>query len=151
MQILLGARGEPALTLGQFIAPEKLVRISVDDLRFSIDDAQAFFDQTGTVSLDRTSVELLNEATEGWVAGLQLASLALRQAGDAAKVANNLAGTGSGIDRYLNDTVLAHLPLPILKFLLCTSILERFSPCVVRCADGRGKWKRGKDRLARAA
>jgi LuxR family maltose regulon positive regulatory protein len=138
MHILLGARSEPALTLGQFLAPEKLMRISVDDLRFSVDDAQAFFDQTGTVSLDRTSVELLNEATEGWVAGLQLASLALRQVGDAAKVANNLAGTGAGIDRYLNDTLLAHLPLRVLKFLLCTSILERFTPALCDAVMGEG-------------
>jgi LuxR family maltose regulon positive regulatory protein len=50
MHVLLGARGEPALTLGQLRAPEKIMRLGVDDLRFSIDEAQAFFDQTGTVS-----------------------------------------------------------------------------------------------------
>jgi LuxR family maltose regulon positive regulatory protein len=120
MHVLLGARGEPAFRLGQHTAPEKLMRIGVDDLRFSIDEVQAFFDQAGTVLLDRTSVELLNDATEGWVAGLQLASLAVGEVGDVAKVASNLAGAGSGIDRYLNDTVLAHLPPPMLKFLLYT-------------------------------
>jgi LuxR family maltose regulon positive regulatory protein len=120
------------------------MRINVDDLRFSIDDAQAFFDQTGTVSLDRTSVELLNEATEGWVAGLQLASLALREVGDAARVANKLAGTSSGIDRYLNDTVLAHLPPPMLKFLLYTSILERLTPALCDAIMGRGSGSGGK-------
>jgi LuxR family maltose regulon positive regulatory protein len=138
MHVLLGGRGEPALTLGQLKAPEKVMRINVDDLRFSIDDAQTFFNQSGIVSLDRTSVELLNEATEGWVAGLQLASLALRQVGDAAKLADNLAGASSGIDRYLNDTVLAHLPPAILKFLLCTSILERLSPAVCDAIMGGG-------------
>ncbi|MFM0596472.1 LuxR C-terminal-related transcriptional regulator [Paraburkholderia dilworthii] len=138
MHVLLGARGEPALTLGQLRAPEKLMRINVDDLRFSIDEAQAFFDQTGTRPLDRTSVKLLNETTEGWVAGLQLASLALTQAGDAARVASNLAGSGSGIDRYLNDTVLMHLPPPMLKFLLYTSILERLTPGVCDAIMGDG-------------
>ncbi|MFC0574640.1 LuxR C-terminal-related transcriptional regulator [Paraburkholderia solisilvae] len=136
LHVLLGARGEPALTLGQLRSPEKLMRINVDDLRFSMDDAQAFFNQTGTVLLDRNSVELLNEATEGWVAGLQLATLALNQAGDAAKVASNLAGTSSGIDRYLDDTVLAHLPPPMLKFLLHTSILERLNQAVCDAVMG---------------
>jgi LuxR family maltose regulon positive regulatory protein len=130
MHILLGARGEPALALGHLKAPEKLMRLDADDLRFSIDDAQAFFDQTGAVPLGRTSVELLNEATEGWVAGLQLASLSLSEEGDAAKVASGLAGTSSGIDRYLNDTVFAHLPPAVLKFLLCTSILQRLNHAV---------------------
>jgi LuxR family maltose regulon positive regulatory protein len=138
MHVLLGGRGEPALTLGQLRAPEKIMRINADDLRFSIDEAQAFFDQTGTVPLDRTSVELLNEATEGWVAGLQLASIALSQAGDVAKVASNLAGAGSGIDRYLNDTVLAHLPSPMLKFLMYTSILDRLTPAVCDAIMGGG-------------
>jgi LuxR family maltose regulon positive regulatory protein len=127
MHVLLGARAEPALTLGQLRAPEKLMRINADDLRFSIDDAQAFFDRTGTVPLERRMVERLNEATEGWVAGLQMASLALGQMGDVTRLADSLAGPGAGIDRYLNDTVLVHLPPPMLKFLLHTSILERLS------------------------
>jgi LuxR family maltose regulon positive regulatory protein len=136
MHILLGARAQPALMVGQFRAPKEVVRINADDLRFSIAEAQAFFDRTGTVPLDRSSVELLNEATEGWVAGLQLASLALREAGDAAKVASDLAGAGCGIDSYLNDTVLAHLPLPMLKFLLYTSILERLAPALCDAVMG---------------
>ncbi|WP_175772761.1 LuxR C-terminal-related transcriptional regulator [Paraburkholderia phenazinium] len=138
LHVLLGARAEPALTLGQLRAPGKLTRIDADDLRFSIDEAQAFFDQKGRVLLDRTSVELLNGATEGWVAGLQLASLALTQVGDATRVASNLAGTSSGIDRYLNDTVLAQLPPPMLKFLLYTSILERLTPAVCDAIMGAG-------------
>ena len=138
MHVLLGARGEPDLTLGQLRSPEKLMRIDVDDLRFSIAEAQAFFDQPGTVSLDRASVELLNEATEGWVAGLQLALLTLSQASDAAKVASNLAGSSSGIDRYLNDTVLAHLPPATFKFLLHTSILERLNQGVCDAIIGGG-------------
>ncbi|PQV50648.1 LuxR C-terminal-related transcriptional regulator [Paraburkholderia sp. BL21I4N1] len=136
LHVLLGARGETTLMPGQYRAPESLTRINIDDLRFSIDDAQTFFDQTGTRSLDRTSVRLLNEATEGWVAGLQLASLALGQAGDAAKVADHFVRTGAGIDRYLNDTVLAHLPPSVLKFLLNTSILERLSPAVCDAVMG---------------
>jgi LuxR family maltose regulon positive regulatory protein len=144
LHVLLGARGEPALTLGQLRAPEKLMRIHADDLRFSIDDAQAFFDQTGTMSLDRAGVELLNKATEGWVAGLQLASLALNQTGDAVKVASHLAGTHSGIDRYLNDTVLEHLPPPVLKFLLCTSIFERFNHAVCDAVMGGAGGSGGK-------
>jgi LuxR family maltose regulon positive regulatory protein len=142
MHILLGARGEPALALGQLRAPEKLLRLDADDLRFSIDDAQAFFVQTGAVSLDRTGVGLLHDATEGWVAGLQLASLSLSQEGDAAEVAGHLAGTGSGIDRYLNDTVLEHLPATVLKFLLYTSILQRLNHAVCDAImEGGGEGK----------
>jgi LuxR family maltose regulon positive regulatory protein len=138
MHILLGARGEPAFTPGQLRAPEKLIRIDVNDLRFSSDDAHAFFEQTARLSLDHASVELLNETAEGWVTGLQLASLALRHAGDAAGVDGNLAAIRSGIYRYLDDAVLAHLPPGMLRFLLYTSILERLSPAVCDAVMGGG-------------
>jgi LuxR family maltose regulon positive regulatory protein len=86
-----------------------------------------FFDHTGNALLNRNSVELLNSATEGWVAGLQLASLGLSRVDDVTALASHLADSRFGIDRYLNDTVLAHLPPYMLTFLLHTSILERLS------------------------
>ncbi|MEX3930120.1 LuxR C-terminal-related transcriptional regulator [Paraburkholderia sp. BR10936] len=136
--LLLGVRGEPDLALSQLHTQGKLLRIDADDLRFSVDDAQTFFRQAGGVSLDRPSVELLNEATEGWAAGLQLASLALRDTADAAQVARTLSGTRLGIDRYLDDTVLARLPAPMLKFLLYTSILDRLGAGVCDAVMGEG-------------
>ncbi|WP_236720913.1 LuxR C-terminal-related transcriptional regulator [Paraburkholderia phytofirmans] len=136
--LLLGVRSEPELALGQLPTQGKLLRIDAADLRFSVDDAQTFFRQAGGVSLDRSSVELLNEATEGWVAGLQLASLALRDTADAAQVAHTLSGTRLGIDRYLDDTVLVRLPAPILKFLLHTSILDRLGAGVCDAVMGEG-------------
>ncbi|WP_322029114.1 LuxR C-terminal-related transcriptional regulator [Paraburkholderia sp. J76] len=136
MHILLGARAEPPLSLNQLKAPDKLTRLGADDLRFSVNEAKAFLERTATLPLDRPHVELLNEATEGWVAGLQLASIALDRVGDAAKVVNNLRGAGYGIDRYLDDTVLSHLPKPILEFLLSTSILERLGPAVCDAITG---------------
>ncbi|APA88760.1 LuxR C-terminal-related transcriptional regulator [Paraburkholderia sprentiae WSM5005] len=127
LHVLLGARGEPALSLSGLCSPDKLSHVDVDDLRFSLDDAQAFFDHTGNTLLSRNSVELLNSATEGWVAGLQLAVLGLNRVDDVTALAGHLADSRFGIDRYLNDTVFANLPSHMLTFLLCTSILERLT------------------------
>ncbi|WP_230950165.1 LuxR C-terminal-related transcriptional regulator [Burkholderia cepacia] len=142
--VLLGGRSEPALALGQFHANARLLRIDAADLRFSNDGAHAFFQQMRGVPLDRPSAALLNEATEGWVAGLQLASLALHEAGDATQVARGLAGARSGIDTYLEDTVLASLPAPMLKFLLRTSILDRLNAgaCDALMGEGARSWEK---------
>ncbi|WP_322067305.1 LuxR C-terminal-related transcriptional regulator [Burkholderia ubonensis] len=126
--VLLGARSEPKLALTSFQAQGQLLRIGESDLRFSADDAQAFFARAGTATLDRPAVELLHDATEGWIAGLQLASLSLHDATDAAQVARDLAGNRFGIDAYLDDAVLARLPPAVYQFLLRTSILDRLSP-----------------------
>ncbi|RQS76715.1 helix-turn-helix transcriptional regulator [Burkholderia sp. Bp8963] len=136
--VLLGARGEPRLALAQFRAQGQLLRIDESDLRFSADDAQAFFSRTGTAALDRSTVEMLNDATEGWIAGLQLASLSLKEAADAGKVARDLAGNRFGIDAYLDDAVLTRLPPAVYQFLLRTSILDRLNPGLCDAVMGAG-------------
>ncbi|KWK13942.1 LuxR C-terminal-related transcriptional regulator [Burkholderia stagnalis] len=136
--ILLGARSEPKLALAHFQAHGQLLRIDESDLRFSADDAQAFFARAGTAILDRPAVELLHDATEGWIAGLQLASLSLHDAADAARVARDLAGNRYGIDAYLDEAVLARLPPAVYQFLLRTSILERLSPGLCDAVMGAG-------------
>jgi LuxR family transcriptional regulator, maltose regulon positive regulatory protein len=142
--VLLGARGEPKLALAQFRAQGQLLRIDEADLRFSADDAQAFFARTTTTTLDRPAVELLNDATEGWIAGLQLASLSLQETTDAAQVARDLACNRTGIDSYLNDAVLARLPPAIYQFLLRTSILDRLNPglCDAIMGAGARSWEK---------
>lgn len=142
--VLLGARGEPRLALAQFRTQGQLLRIDESDLRFSADDAQAFFARTGTAPLDRGAVEMLNDATEGWITGLQLASLSLKEETDAAKVARDLAGNRFGIDTYLDDAVLSHLPRPVYQFLLRTSIVDHLSPdlCDAIMGAGARSWEK---------
>lgn len=136
--IALGVRGDPGLNLGELQAHDRLLRIDADDLRFTSDDARAYFSQTGSVALDAPSVELLNDATEGWVTGLQLAALAVRHADDAAKVAQEIASNRFGIDAYFENTVLAKLTPPMRQFALRTSILDRLGPEVCDAIMGAG-------------
>ena len=138
------ARGEPRLALAQFRTQGQLLRIDESDLRFSADDAQAFFARTGTAPLNRGAVEMLTDATEGWITGLQLASLSLKEETDAAKVARDLAGNRFGIDTYLDDAVLSHLPRPVYQFLLRTSIVDHLSPdlCDAIMGAGARSWEK---------
>ena len=53
---------------------------------------------------------MLQERTEGWIAGLRLAILSWRATEDADRVLPDLTGAGSGIADYLADEVLAHQP-----------------------------------------
>ncbi|MGU7772923.1 LuxR C-terminal-related transcriptional regulator [Burkholderia sp. MR1-5-21] len=142
--VLLGARGEPRLALSQFQAQGQLLRIDESDLRFSADDAQAFFARTAAAPLDRPAVERLNDATEGWIAGLQLAALSLKETTDTTQLARDLAGNRFGIDAYLDDAVLTRLPPAVYQFLLRTSILDRLSPglCDAIMGAGARSWEK---------
>ena len=59
------------------------------------------------------AIELLERRTEGWIAGLQLASLSLRDAEDPEGLVAGLSGLDAGFAEYLADDVLAHQPAAI--------------------------------------
>lgn len=139
LRVVIGSRHEPALTLAPVGVPPPVGALGAADLRFTADDAQAFFAQADGVSLDRVGVELLNDATEGWVTGLQLAGLALRErSGDAARLARDLAGQRFGIDAYLEGAVFARLPSAMQQFVLRVSVLDRLSAGACDAVIGAG-------------
>jgi LuxR family maltose regulon positive regulatory protein len=77
--------------------------------------------------LDASSVAVLAERTEGWIAGLQMAALSLRGRSDVGGVIAGFSGTDRYILDYLLEEVLAGQPLETQHFLVCTSILERLA------------------------
>ncbi len=136
--VAMGVRGDPGLNLAEMQARDQLLQLDVDDLRFSPDDARIYFSRSGGPVLDAPSVALLNEATEGWVTGLQLASIAVRDSEDAVKVAQEIANNRFGIDAYFESTVLAQLTPTMMQFALRTSILDRLGPEVCDAIMGAG-------------
>jgi LuxR family maltose regulon positive regulatory protein len=144
--VLMGTRRDPCLPVGTLLRDEQALTLGADDLRFTGDEAQNFFSQIDGVLLDRPSIELLNESTEGWVTGLQLTSLALRDSGDAARLAREIAGNRFGIDAYLDETVFAQLPPAVLQFVMRVSILDRL--CAGVCDAVMGNGARSWDKLA---
>jgi len=144
LHLILGSRRQPNLPLGTLAVEEQLLTLDSGALRFTADDAQAFFAQTDGVGLDRPGVEMLNDAAEGWVAGLQLAALALRESADPAQLARDLASNRFGIDTYLDGTVFSQLPREILEFTLRVSILDRMSAgaCDAIMGAGARSWEK---------
>ena len=127
---------EPSMPLSFFRTTDQLVRLDADDLRFGLEEAQAFFAQVAGLKLDRNEIGMLWDATDGWVAGLQLASLALTEQGNAAHLAELLPKATRDIDAYLTEAVLSHVPPGVVDFLLRTSILERLSPALCNAITG---------------
>lgn len=143
LHIILGSRRTPSLALGALAVEEQLLLLDSGVLRFSVDDALQFFAQTDGVRLDHRSVEMLNEATEGWATGLQLSALALREHADTATLARDLASNRFGIDSYLDGTVISQLSREMLQFSLRVSILDRMSAscCDAIMGTGARSWE----------
>src|SRR5215470_10240619 len=93
--------------------------------------------QVTGLDLPAASVAALQDRTEGWAAGVQLAALSLRGHADPAGFIATFAGSHRYVLDYLTEEVLAGQPEPVLRFLLETSVLERLCGPLCDAVTGR--------------
>src|SRR5207247_268083 len=79
------------------------------------------------LDLATDDIEALEAKTEGWIAGLHLAALALQERSDRAGFVAMFTGRHRYVLDYLVDEVLHRQPEPLQTFLLQTSILDQLS------------------------
>ena len=123
-QLVLVTRVEPPLPLARLRARGQLHELSLEDLRFNADEVNAFLNQVMGLELTDDLIESLEERTQGWVAGLQMAALSLQ--GNKVQTMP-AANERQFITEYLLTEILNQQESEIQTFLLHTSILDQFS------------------------
>jgi LuxR family maltose regulon positive regulatory protein len=126
--LVIATRSDPNLPVARLRALGQLIELRSSDLRFTESEAAQFLNDLMQLNLDEKSIAALQERTEGWIAGLQLAALSMRDHKDVASFIKNFSGTNRYILDYLVEEALTRQPIEIQHFLLCTSILERITP-----------------------
>jgi len=143
LRLVIATREEPKLPLPRWRALERMVEIGAEDLRFSYEEAVMFFRQTMGLDIDPKLARTLEDRTEGWIAGLQLAALSLRLRGQAetmgetAKTVARFGGTSRHVVDYLAAEVLRRQTDDIRAFLHRTSILDRLCAPLCDALTGR--------------
>jgi LuxR family maltose regulon positive regulatory protein len=131
MHLFIASRTEPPLALARLRARNQLVELRSSDLRFTHAEAALFLQHILDVRLSVEEVAALEERTEGWIAGLQLAALSMRGRPDLSTFIASFAGSHRYIVDYLAEEVLYRLPETVQTFLMRTSILDRL--CASLC------------------
>jgi LuxR family maltose regulon positive regulatory protein len=131
LHLVLISRSNPPWPLASLRAKGQVVEIRTRDLRFTPDEAAAFLDKVLAAPLSPSMMALLDQRLEGWIAGLRLVTLSLGAGANAESELADLSGTHFEIADYLVDEVMASQTPAILRFLLATSILDRF--CAPLC------------------
>lgn len=143
MHLILLTRADPPLPLARMRARSQLVEIRVNDLRFTTPEVEAFLNQVMDLGLAAADVAAMENRTEGWVAGLQLAALALRPVrsapdpDDVHQFVSAFTGSHHYIVDYLSAEVLDRQPEPVKSFLLQTSVLDRLNGLLCNALTGR--------------
>jgi LuxR family maltose regulon positive regulatory protein len=78
LRLIVSTRLDPPWPLARLRARDRLVEIRSQDLRFNSEETAAFLIQSMGLELSPEDVAALEERSEGWVAGLQLAAIALQ-------------------------------------------------------------------------
>ena len=148
LQLVLATRSDPPLPLARLRSRGQLTEVRAADLRFSPSEAREFLNQVMGLDLTGADVQALEERTEGWIAGLQLAALSLRgipERGEVAGFIEAFTGSNRFVIDYLADEVLARQPDQSRDFLLRTAVLDRLTgplcDAVTGRADGTGCWR----------
>jgi LuxR family maltose regulon positive regulatory protein len=127
MHLVITTREDPALPIPRLRARRQLTELRAADLRFTPSEAAEFLGQVMGLDLSSDEIAALEDRTEGWIAGLQLAALSMRGHQDVAGFIRAFAGDNRYIVDYLMEEVLQRQPQQVRDFLLQTSILERLS------------------------
>ncbi|HZG66508.1 MAG TPA: LuxR C-terminal-related transcriptional regulator, partial [Herpetosiphonaceae bacterium] len=125
MHVLITTREDPSLPLARLRARGQMTELRAADLRFTAAEAAAFLKEVMGLDLAADDIAALEDRTEGWIAGLQLAALSMRGREDIPRFIRAFAGDNRYIVDYLVEEVLERQPEGVRDFLLQTSILDR--------------------------
>ncbi len=143
LHLVIASRTDPTLPLSRLRARGQLTELRQGDLRFTTGEAAAFLQRVMRLRISSDDVRRLEDRTEGWITGLQLAAVAMQGLGQTNQVAGFIKGF-SGSHRYVIDYLLDevfHQQSPeVQEFLLRTSILDRMvaSLCNAVCFGHAG-------------
>ncbi|MCA9838199.1 MAG: tetratricopeptide repeat protein [Trueperaceae bacterium] len=127
LHLVMTTREDPPLPLSRLRVRGELTEVRASDLKFDHTEVAEFLSKLTGLRLSEQDILLLEERTEGWAAGLQLAALSMHGLDDTASFIEAFAGDHHLVLDYLAEEVLQTLPERERLFLLQTSVLERFS------------------------
>ena len=148
LHLIVASRTDPPWPLARLRVRNQLVEIRAADLRFTPEEATTFLNQVMELGLTPEDLAALEAHTEGWIAGLQLAAIALqvhlpqatpsvRGRSDVSSFIAAFTGSNRYILDYLVEEVLRRQTESVQTFLLQTSILDRLGGPLCDAMTGR--------------
>ncbi|MFL5589842.1 MAG: hypothetical protein ACJ8DI_19650 [Ktedonobacteraceae bacterium] len=131
MHLVIAARADPPLPLSRLRGRGQLCEVRAADLRFATEEAEAYLHGVMRLDLTPNEVAILQESTEGWITGIQLAALSLQGRTDISEFLSAFSGSHRFVLDYLSEEVFSQQPATVQSFLLHTCILDRMNGSLV--------------------
>jgi LuxR family maltose regulon positive regulatory protein len=137
LHLVVATRFDPPLPLARWRARDQMREIRMADLRLTSVEAAEFLNRSMNLTLAPEQTAALADHTEGWIAGLQLAALAMRDHTDAAGFIRTFTHSERYILDYLMEEVLQRQSENVQAFLMQTSLLERLNGPLCEAVTGQ--------------
>jgi LuxR family maltose regulon positive regulatory protein len=122
IHVVLIGRRDPQLGLHRRQLEGGLTEIRSAHLSFTLDETREMMAGLG-IDLSEASLDLLQDRTEGWVAGLRLAAISLAAHPDPERFIAEFSGSERNVAEYLLAEVLEAQPDDVGRLLVRTSLL----------------------------
>ena len=149
LHLIISSRIDPPLPLVRLRARNQMAEFDAADLSFAPEEAATFLNSVMALNLSGEAIATLEERTEGWIAGLQLAALSMRDRKDVSGFIRSFSGSHRDVLDYLAEEVLERQAGQVRAFLLETSIAEHLSGTLCDAITGRDDGQEMLERLER--
>lgn len=149
------SRMDPPWPLARWRARGELNELRAIDLRFGYDETGQFLQGALQLKLSPQEISALQDRTEGWIAGLQMAAISMqaRLKAQGPESVSLFIKTFSGSNRfildYLLDEVISQQSEDVRSFMFETSILDQLSASLCDAVINRPGSQKFLDQLER--
>lgn len=127
LHLVISTRSDPPWPLARLRVRNQISEVRSKHLRFTKEEATFFLNEIMKLQLTVDQIERLEQRTEGWIAGLQMAAISMQNKDDVSAFLDGFSGEHRFVMDYLLEEVLNQQSPEITDFLLKTSILGRLT------------------------
>jgi transcriptional regulator with XRE-family HTH domain len=135
MHLVISTRADPPLPLARLRVRDEMVELRAADLHFTPEEAATFLDDVMGLKLSAEEIAELETRTEGWIAGLQMAALAMRDRADVPGFIEAFTGSHRYVLDYLVEEVLNQQPEGVRSFVTGDLYPRSDVRTLVRCRN----------------
>jgi LuxR family maltose regulon positive regulatory protein len=127
IHFILAGRGTLPLAAARLKVHGQMLDLQAADLRFDLTESGDFLNSRRALGLSPADLVVLQHRTEGWAAGLQLASLSLDRRVERSAFIKSFSGSDRDVAEFLVNDVFIRQPRAVQDFMLRTAFPDRLN------------------------
>ncbi|OAA93990.1 LuxR C-terminal-related transcriptional regulator [Clostridium coskatii] len=127
IHIIITSRTKLSINISKLRLDGEVTEIGKEDLSFSLEETDEFIKTNIEITMPKESVQILNKYTEGWIAGIQMTVLSIKERKNVTEMNEKFIESNKYIQDYFCEEIFNRQSEEIKDFLLKTCILDELN------------------------